>query len=183
MKKYLDLLKEYYENLDQRTRIYWGIGIAAVLLFVIIVTTLNERIAVLEKRRKARENDLVEMMVLKQRFLSARLASQRFAGRLSAIRADDSPAKIIEEIGITGKSSKVTPLKGEELGGFLEDSAEVTIEGLSLNEVVNLLYLIEKGARPIVIKKAKLKTRFDDPAVLDLTMTIALLKPSPKGQK
>ncbi|MDD2319016.1 MAG: general secretion pathway protein GspM [Geobacteraceae bacterium] len=181
--KYIDLLREYYTNMDQRTRLHWGGGIALLLLVVIVFSTLNERIAVLEKRRKARESDLVEMMTLKQRFLSAKLSSQRFAGRLAAIRADDSPAKIIEEIGIKGKSSKVTPLKGEERGNYIEDSAEVNIEGLSLNEAVNLLYLLEKGNRPVLVKKANIKTRFDDPSLLDLTITIALLKSSPKGPR
>jgi general secretion pathway protein M len=181
MKKYLDHLKEQYESMDQRTRLYWGGGISLVLLVIILFTTLNERITVLEKKRKARENDLVEMMALKQRFLSAKLTSQRFAGRLAGVRADDSPAKIIEEIGIKGKSSKITPLKSEERGGFIEDSAEVKLDGLTLNEAVNLLYRLEKGTRPILVKKANLKIRFDNPALLDLTLTIALLKPAPKG--
>jgi len=183
MKKYLELLKEQYESLDQRTRLQWGIGIALILLVVILFTTLNGRISALEKKRKARENDLVEMMTLKQRFLTAKLSSQRFAGRLAGVRADDSPAKIIEEIGIKGKSSKITPLKSEERGGFTEDSAEVKLDGLTLNEAVNLLYRLEKGTRPVLVKKANLKTRFDDPALLDLTLTIALLKPAPKGQR
>lgn len=183
MKKYLDRLKEQYESMDQRTRLYWGAGISLVLLVIILYTTLNERISVLEKKRKARENDLVEMLALKQRFLAAKLTSQRFAGRLAGVRADDSPAKIIEEIGIKGKSSKITPLKSEERGGFTEDSAEVKLDGLTLNESVNLLYRLEKGTRPVLVKKANLKTRFDDPALLDLTLTIALLKPASKGQR
>jgi len=122
-------------------------------------------------------------MTLKQRFQSAKLSSQRFAGRLAGVRADDSPAKIIETIGIKGTSSKVTPLKGDERGGFTEDSAEVKVEGLSLNEAVNLLFRLENGSRPVLVKKANLKTRFDNPAHLDLTLTIALLKPAPQGQR
>lgn len=183
MKKYLELLKDRYESLDQRTRLQWGIGIALLLFVIILFTTLNGQISALEKKRKARENDLVEMMVLKQRFQAAKLSSQRFAGRLAGVRGDDSPAKIIEEIGIKGKSSKVTPLKSEERGGFTEDSAEVKLDGLTLNEAVNLLYRLEKGTQPVLVKKANLKTRFDDPALLDLTLTIALLKPATKGQR
>ncbi|MGA7827622.1 MAG: hypothetical protein WCA04_08185 [Geobacteraceae bacterium] len=183
MTKYLELLREYYESTDQRTRLHWGIGISLVLLVLILFSTLNNRISELEKKRKSREQDLVEMMTLKQQFLSAKLASQRFAGRLAGVRADDSPAKIIEEIGIKGKSSKITPLKSEEQGGFTEDSAEVQLDGLTLNEVVNLLYRLEKGSRPVLVKKADLKTRFDDPSLLDITLTIALLKPSTKGQR
>jgi general secretion pathway protein M len=183
MRNYLELLKEHYDSLDQRARLRWGIGISLFLLVLILFTTLNERISVLEKKRKAREHDLVEMMTLKRQFLSVKRSSQRFAGRLAGVRGDDSPAKIIEEIGIKGKSSKITPLKTEERGGFTEDSAEVKLDGLSLNEAVNLLYRLEKGSRPVLVKKANLKTRFDDPSQLDLTLTIALLKPSTQGQR
>jgi general secretion pathway protein M len=181
--KYLDLLREQYGNMDQRTRLRWGIGIALVLLFLVLFTTANERIAALEKKRKAREADLVEMMALKHRYLSAKMSSQQFAGRLASTRTDDSPAKIIEETGIKGKSSRISPLKGETREGFTEDAAEVKIEGLSANEAVNLLYRLEKGGRPVLVKKANLKTRFDDPSRLDLTLTIALLKAAPKGQR
>jgi general secretion pathway protein M len=181
--KYLDLLREHYGNMDQRTRLRWGIGIALGLLFLILFTTANERIAALEKKRKTREADLVEMMALKHRYLSAKITSQQFAGRLASTRADDSPAKIIEETGIKGKSSRITPLKVEARGGFIEDAAEVKIEGLSANESVNLLYRLEKGGRPILVKKANLKTRFDDPSRLDVTLTVALLKAAPQGQR
>jgi general secretion pathway protein M len=181
--KYLDVLREQYANMDQRTRLRWGVGISLVLLFLILFTTANGRISALEKKRKGREADLVEMMALKHRYLSAKMASQQFAGRLASNRGDDSPAKIIEEIGIKGKSSGITPLKGEERGGFIEDAAEVKIEGLTANEAVNLLYRLEKGGRPVLVKRANLKTRFDDPSRLDLTLAIALLKAAPQGQR
>ncbi|NMC73760.1 MAG: general secretion pathway protein GspM [Geobacteraceae bacterium] len=181
--RYLDLLRERYENMDQRTRLAWGVGISLVLLFLILMTAANERISALEKKRKGREADLVEMMALKHRYLAAKAESQQFAGRLASAGGDDSPAKVIEEIGIKGKSSRITPLKSEERGGFMEDAAEVKIEGVTANEAVNLLYRLEKGDRPVLVKKANLKTRFDDPSRLDLVLTIALLKASPQGQR
>ena len=85
----------------------------------------------------------------------------------------------MEESGIKGKSTRITPVKGEERAGFMEDAAEVKIEGLSANEAVNLLHRLEKGPRPVIVKKALLRTRFDDPARLDLTLTVALLRQAP----
>jgi len=58
-----------------------------------------------------------------------------------------------------------------------------TIEGLSANEAVNLVYRLERGARPVTVKKALIRQRFDDPAKLDLSLTIALIKPAPAGQR
>jgi len=98
---------------------------------------------------------------------------------MASLRPDDSLARIIEEIGIKGKGVKIAPLKGEERNGVIEETADVRIEGLSANETVNLVYRLEKGSRPIILKKANLRVRFDDPSRFDLAMTISLLKPAP----
>ncbi len=177
------LLREWYRRLSSQDRLRLGVGIAALLLLTILLSTANDRIGQLRKKLTAREGAVAEMLVLKQRYLEANTSAQRLTNRLAATRPDDSPAKLIEEIGIKGKSSQIKPVKGEEGSGFVEDAAEVKLEGLSANEAVNLLYRLEKGAKPVVIKKALLKTRFDDPARLDLTLTIALLKPAPAKGK
>jgi len=181
--KYLNFFREQYHRLESRDRIRAGIGVALLLLLVILFSAANARIGLLKKKLTVREADIAEMLMLKQRYLEASSVARKLANRLSATRADDSPAKIIDEIGIKGKGSQIKPLKGEERGGYLEDAAEVKIDGVNANEAVNLLFRIEKGPRPVIIKKALLKTRFDDPARLDLTLTIALLKAAPQGQR
>jgi len=171
------------QELDSKTRLRIGILLAAFLLIIIALTAVNARISALEKKRIARESDLTEMMRLKVRYQEANAGSQRLANRLLAVRPDDSPAKIIEEIGIKGRNSQIKPVKGEDIPGFVEDAAEVKIEGLSANEATNLIYRLEKGARPVTVKKALIKQRFDDPAKLDLALTIALIKPAPAGAR
>jgi general secretion pathway protein M len=178
---YLKVSAEWYHHLESRARLRLGIGIAFFLFLAILFSTANDRIVRLKKKLTARDADIAEMLVLKQRYLEANAVSQKLANRLTATRADDTPARIIEEIGIKGKGSQIKPLKGEERGGYLEDAAEVKMDGLTLNEAVNLLFRLEKGTRPVVIKKALLKTRFDDPSRLDLTLTVALLKAAPQG--
>ncbi len=181
--KYFDRLREWYEATDRDTRLRIGVGIALFLLFVVVLTTANQRISALEKKRRAREAQLVEMMELKQSYHAAKISFQRFTGRLAASAGDDSPGKIIESIGIKGKTGRVTPLKGEQRGGFVEDAAEVSMEGLTANEAVNLVYRLEKGEKPVLVKKAQFKTRFDDPSRLDVTLAIALLKPAQQERK
>lgn len=180
---YLNLLSEWYHRLGSRDRQRLGIAIAILLFLAIIFSAANDRIDRLRKKLAAREAEVAEMLVLKQRYLEANFVSQRLANRLAATRPDDSPAKIIEEIGIKGKGSQIRPIKGEVRGGYQEDAAEVKIDGVTANEAVNLLFKLEKGSRPVIIKRALLKTRFDDPSRLDLTLTIALLKGSPQGQR
>ncbi|HEX8961006.1 MAG TPA: hypothetical protein VF775_05490 [Geobacteraceae bacterium] len=181
--KQLDLLIENYRAMDSTTRLRWGIGIAVLLILALLYSAANARVASLMKKRTAREADVAEMLVLKSRYQEASAGAQMLANRMAASRPDDSPAKIIDEIGIKGKGSQIKQVKGEERNGYVEDAAEVKLDGLSANEAVNLLYRLERGTKPLVVKKALIKTRFDDPAKLDLTLTVALLKPAPQGRK
>jgi general secretion pathway protein M len=144
---------------------------------------LSAKVQELEKKRTSREAVLKELLPLKLTYLSARLSSDQLRSRMASLRPDDSPAKIIEDTGIKGKSVKIVPLKGEDRPGFIEDAADVRIEGITLNEAINLLYRLEKGSRPLVIKKSNLRVRFDDPTSSDLTLVLALLKPAPGQTK
>ena len=179
----IDRIRTWFDAMDRPTRLRWGYGIIAVLVLAIALSAVYERIGHLEQQRRQREADLVTMLGLKGEVLAARLASQRLANRLAAVQGGDSPAKIIEEIGIRGKSLRLTPVKGEERPGFVEEAAEVKLEGLSASEAVTLLHRLEKGPRPVAIRKALIRTRFDDPAHLDLTMTVALLKAPVPGSR
>jgi len=170
-------LARKYEELDQQTRKNLAILIITILLLALCYSLLHDRISLLTRKRASREAAVTELMLLSHQYRLATAGSQRLSNRLAAVRADDSPARLVEETGIKGKSTQVKPVKGEELQGMVEDAAEIRLEGISANEAVNLLYRLETNQRPVVIKKANLKTRYDDPSRLDVTLTVALLKP------
>ena len=171
-------LVDAWRDLDHRSRLRCGYALIALLAVALGWSALAARTADLERKRAAREAVLKELLPLRAAYRSAKMIADQQAGRISMLRPDDSLARVIEEIGIKGKGVKIAPLKGEERNGFIEDTADVRIEGLTANETVNLVYRLEKGSRPISLKKANLRVRFDDPSRFDLAMTIALLKPA-----
>jgi len=170
-------LAERYQEMDHSLRRTLACVIIAALVLALLYSALNDRIRKLAKKRVAREAAVAELLVLSSQYQNANSDSQRLNNRLASVKPDDSLVKLVEETGIKGKNLQIKPTKGEERQGSLEDAAEVRIEGLSANEVVNLLHKLEKGDKPVVIKKANLKTRYDDPAKIDVTLTMALLKP------
>lgn len=176
--KPLEILRDRWQELDGRKRLLCGYALIALLAAAVCWSALNAKVEALEKKRSAREAVLKDLLPLKAAYFSARQSSDQLSGRMASLRPDDSPAGIIEEIGIKGKSVRIVPLKGEERSGFTEDAADIRIEGLTLNEAINLIYRLEKGSRPIVVKKSNLRVRFDDPSRCDLTLIVALLKPS-----
>jgi len=179
----MNRLFDALQRLDKRTRTTLGIIAAVIVVSALALSAMNARIRMLEKKRASREADLAEMMTLKARYLQASDVAQRLANRLAATKADDSPAKIVEEIGIKGKGSQVKPVKGDDIPGYVEDAADVKIEGLSSSDTVNLLYKLEKGVRPVTVKRASIKQRFDDQTKVDVGLTVALIKPAPQGAR
>jgi len=174
--RFLKEAVERWNNLDSRNRLRSGYAVIIVLGLTIAWTALAERVSTLDRKRIAREQTLKELLPLKAAYQSSKTSFDSLSGRLSSVRSEDSPAKILEEIGINGKGIKITPGKGEERNGVLEDVADIRIEGLTANETLNLFYRLEKGSRPVIIKKANLRVRFDDPSRFDLLFTAVLLK-------
>jgi general secretion pathway protein M len=179
----LEIIRDRWQDLDARSRLWSGYALIVLLAAAVGWSAISARVLVLEKKRAARETVLKELLPLKVAYLSARQSSDQLKGRMASLRPDDSLAKIIEDTGIKGKTVKIVPLKGEERNGFIEDAADVRIDGVTFNEAVNLLYRLEKGGRPLVIKKCNLRVRFDDPSRCDLSLILALLKPAPGQAK
>jgi general secretion pathway protein M len=177
------MLVAAWRDLDRRSRLRCGYALIVLLAVVTGWSFLAARTSGLERKRAAREAVLKELMPLRAAYRSAKSVADQQAGKMAAVRPDDSLARIIEETGIKGKGVKIAPLKGEERNGSLEELADVRIEGLTANEAVNLIYRLEKGSRPVSLKKANLKVRFDDPSRFDLAMTAALIKPAPGPAK
>lgn len=181
--RFITILLEKWNGLDSRSRLWCGYTLIAVMAVAMGWTALSAKTSELERKRVAREGVLKELLPLKVAYQAARASSDTLTGRMASLRPDDSPSKIIEEIGIKGKGVKILPAKGEERAGIIEDAADVRIDGLTANEMVNLIYRLEKSGRPVTVKKANLRVRFDDPSRFDLALTVALLKAAPVQPK
>lgn len=177
----MNAIRDYlagFNELSPSQRLRFGAGLAAFLIIVLLYSFARDQVKREEKIRNIRESELAELMTLKQRYSEAASKALRASNLLASVQPDDSPAKLIEEIGIKGRALQVKPLKTEERGGFSEEVADVKIDSLTPNEAVNLLYRLEYGTRPVTVRKAVFKSRFEDPSRLDLSMTIALRKGS-----
>lgn len=175
-------LKQRLGGMSEQQRLRLMVGIALLLALAVLYSLGSDRLDRLAKRRAAREATLAELMTLKQRYRETQAGAQRLTNRLAAVKPDDTPAKLVEEIGIKAKNLQVRNLPLSEGEGGKEEVAEVRLDGLTVNEAVNLLYRLEKGSRPVTVRKSLLKTRFDDPSRLDLTLTVALLKQAASAQ-
>lgn len=87
----------------------------------------------------------------------------------------DALDNISSSLGIKGKVKSVKAVSSREIQGSMnEESAEVLIEKVTLNELVNLFYRIGDAPMILSVKKVTMKKSFESPELLDVTMTMAL---------
>ena len=71
------------------------------------------------------------------------------------------------------KSVKLTGTK-KVMDQISEESAEIQMEKLNMSEVVNLFYKIENAPMILAVKKVAIKKSFENPELLDVTMSVSL---------
>jgi len=119
-----------------------------------------------------------EMSVLSEEYKLLKenvdFAEQR--STLAQIRGVASAADmLLSSIGMKGKIKSVKVISARELrGSMTEESAEVQMEKVTMNELVNIYYKVHEAPMVLSVKRAAIKKSFENPELLDMTMTIAL---------
>jgi general secretion pathway protein M len=175
---------EQMRSLDPATRRVALWLVCLVLTLAVCYSLLSRQVTSLERTKTARTATLQELRDLQQRFNEATATSGRLTNRLATVRPEDTPVAILEQAGITGTGSmQIKPLPRQESNGVIQEGAEIRLQGLSLNELVNLLYQLENQAKPVVVNKTVVRSRFSEPARLDLVLTLSLLRPGAPERK
>ena len=78
-------------------------------------------------------------------------------------------------LGVKEKMKSIKGIGGREIKDQLnEETAEVQMEKVDLNELVNIFYKLENAPLLLSIQKVALRKSFDKQDLLDVTMTVSL---------
>jgi len=155
------------------------ISAAAVIILVVSVLLVTASLS-LKKEGSALRSQKEEMLPLREDFLELNKKISAIEGKKSLIKVEGIiPAidEIFRSTGLAQKVKSVKPTATRDKKYALEEEADVEVEKVSMNELVNVLYRLENAPMVLLIKKARLKTSFEDPTLLNITMTIGLVKP------
>lgn len=170
-----------FERLSGREQIMSLFLVCAVLGMAVGWTTyfVNKDLTNRELRLADKTKKLGELIALRSDY-QRRLADQkRIADQIrknNTVRLlsyiEDVSAKANIELGNASERS------GEPTGSELlkEEAAEVTIRKVSMDRLYKFMSEIERTNQLVKIRRLKIKTRFDDPKMLDATVTIGTLK-------
>jgi hypothetical protein len=146
------------------------------LVLLIIPASLMQRAS--RKEVDALKAKRSELALLTTEFVSLRVQVDAVEQKTISSQAKGIASvldDLVSSLGIKGKLKAVKGLGSREIRGpMTEESAEVQMEKVSMNELVNMYYRIGEAPVILSVKRATMKKSFENPELLDVTMTLAL---------
>lgn len=160
------------EAREKKTLLIGGAAGALILLWFYAVGPLMEDLSRKRDLIPKREKELAEMRALQQQY---REIQQRLK-EAQAAAARRGPAlteieNLTRRANLNSKIVSLKPQAGTQGAGFTESVVEVRLDGITLYDVVNYVFLLERSS--LRIKKLAFKPRFDNPKLLNATFLVA----------
>jgi len=165
----IDMLKD--------RRIMTGI-IGLVIFAVFVIVSLNV-IASQKREIEVLREQAREMLVLKNEFLGLREKILQVENRKSLTNVQGIVQAVDEIFGPLGLKDRVKSVKSggsREVADGIEEGADIHLEKVSMNEMVNIFYRIENVPMIITVKKAVIKKSFENPELLNISLDLSLIR-------
>lgn len=166
-------------NLSQRERIILAGGalfVVFTLFFLLVWTPYNNALENLESKIRSRQKQVIEVQNLRQEFQQLNTQIKQAEAQL-ARGTTFSLFSFVEatEARVASKENLVymRPQPSVDQNEFREESVEIKLEKIRLDQLVQLLYEIESANAFLKVKALRVKTRFDNRSELDAVMTIS----------
>ena len=160
------------ESRDKKALIGGGAAAAVILLYAFVVAPLTADLSRKRDLIPKKERDLADMRVLKdqyaeiqQRLQQAQAAAARRGPLLTEIET------LTKRANLSGKIVSLKPEAGVQTEGFKESIVEVRLDNITLYDVVNYVYLLEKAT--LRVRKLTFKPRYDNPKLLNATFLVS----------
>jgi hypothetical protein len=152
-----------------------GVTVAVLILFfsLDLVSTQRKELAGLREQHR-------EMLLLKAEFLDLSKRIRAVESRKGLAKVE-GVAQAVDEIFVPlGLKDRVTSVKTtgtkETKDGF-EEGADIFVEKVSMNEMVNIFYRIDHAPMVLTVRKANVKKSFDTPDLLNISLGLSLFRP------
>jgi general secretion pathway protein M len=155
------------------------LGTAGLILFIIMISVAlsilaNERRDLLRLKEQRKEmivlKDALLLLSQKVRNVEAKKEFSNVQGIAQAVEEVSSSVGLKDRV----KTVKSTG-KRETRDGF-EEEADVYIEKVTMNEMVNMFYRIRNAPMVLTVKKITIKKSFENPELLNISMILSFLK-------
>jgi len=170
---------DFFRNLQPRERLF-VIGAGAVLaLFLIFKLTIDpmlKRSAELDRQIATARRQLDEVRTLQQAYQRQKSVVDSINSQLKNQPNFAIFSRLEELAGQTGIRSKIVHMKptvSTPNEVYNEESVEVKVDGVTLEQLVQYLHQVENSPQLLKIKRLEMKPRFDNRQILTATFRVS----------
>ena len=173
----------FFSKLSVRER--WLVLGAAVfvglaLLFAIIVNPLMDKKQRYIRMAQDKRQDLAQFSEFASEYRSLQASLAEIKKKVASDSSDMSLLAAMEssarKLGMADRIASMKPFTSELESGMVQSSVEMRVEKVDLKGLVQFIEAIETGPNMAVTTRLRIKTRFDDPALLDTTLLVTTLE-------
>jgi type II secretory pathway component PulM len=160
------------EERDKKVLIFGGAAAALILLYALVLSPLMTDLSLKRELIPKKEKELEQIKVLRTQYLDIQQRLQQ----AQAAAAQRGPLltdleNISKRANLSSKIVSLKPQEGVQAEGFKESIVEVKLENITLYDVVNYVFLLEKDT--LRIRKLQFKPRYDNPKLLNATILVS----------
>lgn len=174
-------LRSWFEGLAPRER--WLVGaaglvLALALVFAVVVQPLRGAADAAEARARAAARELEVLQQLRARYDEANARVSRVESRIRGgpqgeiFTALETMARE-SAVQVDSMEPRTTPASEH----YRETKVQVALKGVTLAQTVNYLHRIESAPQLLSVKSLRMRSRRDDPELLDVTFTVSSFEP------
>jgi len=155
------------------------LGIAGLVIFIVMISfaltiLANERRDLLRLKEQRKEmivlKDSLMLLSLKVRSVEAKKELSNVQGIAQAVE------EVFSSVGLKDRVKTVKSTGKRETKDGFEEEADVFIEKVTMNEMVNIFYRIKNAPMVLTVKKVTIKKSFESPELLNISLILSFLK-------
>ena len=153
-----------------------GVVVILTILIAGIIIPYRAALARLDQRIASRQGQLLEARTLVQRIKGMQGEMAVTERKLSAATSASLVATLegmVAEIGGKEKLLGIRPQPATAPAGFRQEKVEMQLEKVRLEQLVQLLHAIDSAKSALQSDSVKMRPRFEDPALLDVTLVVS----------
>ncbi len=152
-------------------------GAIAIITYGSVIAPLVDRYTNLERVIKQKELQYRDIIQLKGEYLTLEKEYGDLEKAASKAKEGFSPLTFMESVSVQAKIKdkivSMKPILAPVGGDYRESSVEVKIERVVLEQIMRYLHLTESSEYPLRVKTLHLKSRFDDPGLMDASIVVS----------
>lgn len=183
MNNIVQIISGYANKLNAREKAIIVLGVVAAVAIIVygsVIAPFSERYANLNRMITQKETQYKDLFKLRGEYFFLRNEYNDLEKGASKTKEGFSPLTFMEGVStqtkIKDKIISMKPTLTPAGKDYQESAIEVKMERVVLEQVMRYLHIIEGSEYPLKIKNLHLKTRFDDPGLMDVSVTVSFFE-------